>query len=263
MRSTDGLVETARQVLAASGDENLTMMAAGLAYYAFNSLIPAMLLALAGVAYFGALPEIAPVLGTTTGTSPGAITKQLQQAVGEGEGQTRAVVIAGLIFLWSSGRLFDSIRSAFEEVYGVSKSNPRLGYVLDVAVAFTTVAIAFVMITALGFALSAVVSGVLLWLATPLLLVAALFVLFFPMYYLFPAASVDAREAAPGAAFAAVAWAISGVGFRLYATTSQSVQLYGVAGGLLLLLTLFYVGGFTLLLGVTLNGVVAGRIDPG
>lgn len=263
MPSSDGLVVTFRRVAAASREENLTMMAAGLAYHAFNSLIPALLLSLAGVAYAGAFGELAPLLGSMTGTSPGAITKQLQQAAGNGESQSRAVVIAGLIFLWSSGRLFDSIRSAFEEVYGVSGSNPRLGYVLDVAVAFTTVAIAFVVITALGFALSVVLPGVLIWLATPLLLVAVLFVVFFPMYYLFPAARVDAREAVPGAAFAAVTWALSGVAFRVYATTSQSVQLYGVAGGVLLLLTWLYVGGFTLLLGVTLNGVVAGRIDPG
>ena len=263
MSSSDGPVSTVHRLVAASREENLTMMAAGLAYHAFNSLIPALLLALAGVAYSGELAELAPVIASTTGTSPDVITERLQQVGSGGAGRLRGVVIAGVIFLWSSGRLFDSIRSAFEEVYGATESNPRLGYVLDVAVAFATVAIAFGVITALGFALAGVLSGALLWLAMPLLLVGVLFVVFFPMYYLFPAASVDAREAFPGAAFAAVAWALSGIGFRVYAATSQSVELYGIAGGVLLLLTWLYVGGFTLLLGVTLNGVVAGRIDPG
>ena len=134
--------------------------------------------------------------------------------------------------------------------------------VVDVAIAFGTVAAALVVITALGFALTNLLSGTLLWLVTPLMLVGVLFVVFLPMYYLFPHPNVSVREAIPGTAFAALAWALSGLGFRLYATTSQSVQLYGVVGGLMLLLTWLYVGGFILLLGVTLNGVVAGRIEP-
>lgn len=261
MPSTEGLVETGRLLVAASREENLAMMAAGLAYHAFNSLIPALLLAFAAMAHFGELADLSPLLATTTGMSPDVSREHLQQIGNNTTGQLRAVVIAGLIFLWSSGRLFESMRSAFEEVYGVTESKPRGGLLLDVAVAFGTMAAALVVITVLGFALTNVLSGVVLWLATPLLLVVVLFVVFFPMYYLFPHSSVDVREATPGAAFAAVAWALSGIGFRLYATTSQSVQLYGVAGGLLLLLTWLYVGGFTLLLGVTLNGVVADRID--
>lgn len=262
MRSTNGLGGTFRQLVTASRDENLTVMAAGLAYHAFNSLIPALLLAFAGVAYAGGLTDLSPLLAETTGTSTGVVRGHLEQLGSNRAGQLRAVVIAGLIFVWSSGRLFGSMRSAFEEVYGTSESNRRAEFVVNVAVAFATMAAAVVAITVLGVALKTVLSGALFWLVMPVLLVVVLFVVFFPMYYLFPHSSVDVREAIPGAVFAAVTWALSGLGFRLYATTSQSVQLYGLAGGLLLFLTWLYVGGFVLLLGVILNGVVADRIEP-
>ncbi|WP_254830684.1 YihY/virulence factor BrkB family protein [Haloglomus salinum] len=50
---------------------------------------------------------------------------------------------------------------------------------------------------------------------------------------------------------------VSGIGDSLYASTSQSVQLYGVAGGVLLLLTWMYVVGMALPVGTILNVVVA------
>lgn len=261
MSAPDGLVDTVHQLVAAAREENLSMMAAGLAYHAFNSLIPAMLLVFASVAYAGKLPALASLLATATGVGQDVFSGQLQQLGNTGAGQARAVVIAGLIFLWSASRLFDSIRTAFTEVYGAGGTKPWVKNSVNAAIAFTTMATALVAITLLGAALATALSGVLLWLITPLLLVVVLFVVFFPMYYLFPYSNVDVREAIPGTAFAAIAWALSGVGFRLYATTSQSVKLYGLAGGVLLLLTWLYVGGFALLFGVTLNGVVADRID--
>lgn len=262
MAAADGLVDTFHQVVAASREENIAMMAAGLAYHAFNSLIPALLLAFAGMSYVGELVALSPILATTMGVSEDAFREVLQQAGSNQTGQFRAVIIAAFIFLWSAGRLFDSMQSAFEEVYGGTESKRRVELLVNVAIAFGTMATAVVVITVLVAGLSTVLSGVRLWLITPLLLVAVLFVVFFPMYYLFPHSSVNVREAIPGTAFAAVAWALSGIGFRFYAATSESVQLYGLVGGLLLLLTWLYVGGFTLMLGVTLNGVVADRIDP-
>lgn len=263
MAVPDGLVETVHQLVAAAREENLSVMAAGLAYHAFNSLIPAVLLVFASVAYAGELPGLASLLAATTGAGQDAIGRQLQQLGSNHAGQLRAVVIAGLIFLWSATRLFYSIRTAFTEVYGYDGTKSRATQVVNAAIAFATMATALVAITLLGATLANEFTGILVWVVTPLLLVVVLFVVFFPMYYLFPYPSVNVREAIPGTTFAAVAWALSGVGFRLYASTSQSVQLYGVAGGILLLLTWLYVGGFILLFGVTLNGVVAGRIDPG
>ena len=68
-------------------------------------------------------------------------------------------------------------------------------------------------------------------------------------------------DALPGAAFSAVVWTLSALLFRVYAATSDSVELYGVVGAILLVLTWFYLGGLTLLFGAILNAVLAGRVD--
>jgi membrane protein len=70
------------------------------------------------------------------------------------------------------------------------------------------------------------------------------------------------RLALPGSLFAATAWTVSGLALRVYASASTSVQLYGVVGAFLLLLSWLYVGGFVLMVGVVLNAVRGGHVDP-
>jgi membrane protein len=98
-----------------------------------------------------------------------------------------------------------------------------------------------------------VLSPVLLWLS-----LAAVFV---PMYYVLSASGVSVTEITPGAAFAASVWTVSLLVFRVYLSTAETVELYGIAGAVLLVLTWLYVGSFALLVGVVLNAVAAGRVE--
>lgn len=81
------------------------------------------------------------------------------------------------------------------------------------------------------------------------------------MYYRFPGRAITLREAFPGAAFVAVSWTVCAITFRLYVTSAEGVRLYGVIGGLLLLLTWLYIGGLTLLVGAILNAVLGDRVE--
>jgi len=82
-------------------------------------------------------------------------------------------------------------------------------------------------------------------------LVPILVVACFPIYYLFPDTTLTVREALPGAVFAAVGWTLL--------TTGS--QLYGVIGGVLLLVTWVYFAGQLLLVGASLNAVLSGVQD--
>jgi hypothetical protein len=95
----------------------------------------------------------------------------------------------------------------------------------------------------------------------PLFLVAALSVVFFPLYYVFPDREVTVREAVPGAVAAAAGWAFLSVAFGLYADRAGAFQLYGVIGGVLLVLAWFYLGGLVILIGGALNAALAGHGD--
>jgi membrane protein len=95
----------------------------------------------------------------------------------------------------------------------------------------------------------------------PFVLWAALIALFGPVYYLLSGNDVSVHEIAPGTVFAAAAWTVSAVGLRLYVTRSKSVDLYGVVGAVLLVLTWLYVVGLAVLVGVVLNAYLADRIE--
>ncbi|PSP27582.1 hypothetical protein BRC65_05060 [Halobacteriales archaeon QH_2_65_14] len=84
------------------------------------------------------------------------------------------------------------------------------------------------------------VGSVLRQLAGSLGLVVVLPAVFFPLYYVFPGRNVTVREGVPGAVFAATRRAILGRVFGLYASYAGGFQLYGVLGGVLLVLVWFY-----------------------
>ena len=65
-------------------------------------------------------------------------------------------------------------------------------------------------------------------------------VVLFPLYYIFPSQHVTLTGAIPGAVFAGSGWTLLGTAFGVYTTHAGSFQLYGVLGGVLLLLVWFY-----------------------
>lgn len=85
--------------------------------------------------------------------------------------------------------------------------------------------------------------------------------MFLPLYYLFPGTDVTLREVLPGAIFIGMGWTISGIGFRLYAATAESVELFGIVDGVLLFLTWMYLGSLVLLLGELLNAIIGDHVE--
>lgn len=261
MRSVRSWLRVATGVVAVAREKQLTTVAAGLAYYAFNSLIPLFLLLVIGVAVAGELGAASRVVGTVSGIDAGTVDPVLRDVVGNTTGRRRAAVLAVGILLWSSVRMFQAVNNAFGAVYETRKPQSSVRAVFDTLLILGTVAVALVLLAVVGVAVSFAAEGPLWGVATLLLLFVSLFGVFLPMYYRFPGVSMTLREAVPGALFAAFAWSLSSLGFRLYVVTSESVQLYGLVGAVLLLLTWIYLGGLALLLGVVLNAVLAGRID--
>ncbi|AFH21847.1 hypothetical protein OSG_eHP10_00185, partial [environmental Halophage eHP-10] len=96
-------------------------------------------------------------------------------------------------------------------------------------------------------------------LALPLFLAAV----FLPMYYLLPQPSIGVREALPGAAFAAVCWTLLQARFQVYAAGAAQYQVYGVIGGILLLVTWLYLAAVVVVFGGVVNVVLAHRGDGG
>lgn len=255
-------MERIREVVEVARRERLTTAAASLAFHAFNALIPFALFVLVGLTLSSELEAVVTAVGSAAGVSTSNLQRLVRTVTNTTTGRAQAAGIAFVVLLWSAGRMLHAANETFEAVYGTRRHGSWLGTLRDVLIVFVTVALALGGLAVVGVALSFVVrdAGVVVYFA-PVALFVLLSVGFTPMYYVFPGVDVTLREALPGALFAAGAWTLSSIGFLLYASVSKSVHLYGVVGGVMLLLTWLYVGGLVLLVGVVINAVLAGKVD--
>ncbi|WP_148415933.1 YihY/virulence factor BrkB family protein [Haloferax sp. KTX1] len=257
----DGARRLAARTLAVTREKNVTVTAASLAYYAFNSLVPLTLLVFVLVTTYGRVESLLPTFELLVGVDLTQFESTLRQVSGQSAGRLRAAALALGIFLWSSFRLFRGMDSVFSEVYGARKEVSMFRRFLNSALVMATVAVGVAVIAAAGLVVSFRVTQLLWSVAAPILLWVVLTVLFVPMYALFPGVDVAPLEPVPGAALAALGWTASLQVLRVYFGVSQSIELYGAAGGVLLVLTWLYVGSLALLLGVVVNAVLANRVD--
>lgn len=247
-----------KTAVAVGRKQHVTVTAAGLSYYAFNSLVPLLLLVTIAVSIVYDPETTATALESVSGLRAAEVEPVIEEIAGDG-GRTRAGLIAAGIFAYSTATMFQAVNMAFSEVYGTRKQRSGLRKAVDSLLIFAIVTVAVGLLGVVGVAL--VVDSVAVSVLSVPLLFGAFLLAFLPMYYRFPGERVTARQALPGAAFSAVVWTLSALLFRVYAATSDSVELYGVAGAVLLVLTWLYLGGLTLLFGAILNAVLAGRVD--
>jgi YihY family inner membrane protein len=250
----------ARTVVREVRARDATLLAASIAYYAFVSLLPLLVLTTVVATFLGGARLRTAALGLAgrylLPVGQGLVGEALANTTGRG-----GVTFVGLaLLLWSSLKLFRGIDTAFARIYGT----PARDFLGSLRIGVTVLAA-----VAIGSSGGVLLVGVVALLRTPVALLAplAFFVVLvaalFPVYYLTPAADVSPREALPGTLFCAGGWAGFGTAFALYATiatTSGRFALYGALGAILLLVTWFYLAGLVLLVGATVNAVRADRL---
>ncbi|QLC33186.1 YihY/virulence factor BrkB family protein [Halarchaeum sp. CBA1220] len=259
-RLTDA-VAVVRAVVARSSDAGITFLAAAVAYYAFVSLVPLLLLALAvGTALVGER-----VAGYVVGTTGAFLTPAGQQlvrdAIADAAGRSGATVVGVLVLAWSALRVFRGLDMAFSRVYGQPEAEPLAQQLGDGLVVLCAVGVAVFCAAAVGVAVPYAFGGALGDLLGTVALVCVLVCVFLPLYYVFPDADVALNEVWPGAAFAAASWTLLADAFRLYTTYIDDYRVYGVLGAAVLLSTWLYVSGTVIMVGAVLNAVLAGRTD--
>lgn len=253
--------EIIASTVAVAREKQITVNAASIAFYGFNSLLALAVLIYSAFALSGTGNALAITLEALTGVGAVEFQRVFEQVGGDAGGRRRAVVLASAISVWSSLRLFRAVESVFVEVYEVRKERSFLSHLVDSVLVLVAVAVTVVAMIVVGSLFLFRGTGVLWTVLGPFVLWVALVVLFLPMYYTFPGDDVPAREALPGAAFAAAGWTVSAAGLRVYLRVSESVDIYGVVGAVLLVLSWLYLVCLSLLLGVVLNALLADRIE--
>lgn len=251
-------VATARRIVEEVREGHLPFLAGSLAFHAFLSLLPLLLLLLiaasvfAGEALAAFILEFARLYLSPTGQ------ELLVEAVTDARDVRGGSLVGLAVLSWSAIRIFWGLDIAFAELYRTRRPTSLRRRLFDALVGLGSIGIALLAAaTSTVFALlpSIPVSNLL----NSALLVAGLTLAFLPLYWAFPDISVALREALPGAIIAAVGWTVLEQLFQLYVTRAVA-DAYGVIGGVIVLLMWLYFAALVLLFGVVVN-VVLGDHD--
>lgn len=250
------------------GNDHLTIIAAGVAFYALLALIPALA---AVIAIWGLVADPATIENQISGlgqlmpaSAMGLIESQMQRIAAQSSASLGFGAVAGILFsLWSANKgmkaLIEAMHIAYDEddERGFVKKNAvslamTVGAVVAALLAIgMVVAVPIILgIVGLGSAGATAVS-VLRW---PLLFVLMLGALGVVYRYGPSRDRAQWRWVSPGAIAATILWVIGSLGFSYYVSNFGSYnETYGSIGAAVILLMWFFLTAFFILLGAELN----------
>lgn len=243
-------------------EAEVSFLAAAIAYYAFVSMVPLVVLGVVVATTVGGESLADQVVDLSGALLAPAGEELLRSAVRARTGVGGVTAIGLVVLVWSALKAFRALDLAFSLVYGSETTTSIVETFTDAIVALSAVAGGIVAVLFVGTVVS-IGGDPLIGALGPVALFAVLVVVFLPLYYLFPDVTLGVREVLPGAAFAALGWTLLGGTFQVYATTVAGASIYGFLGAVLLTLTWFYVGALLILLGAALNAVRSGHAPGG
>ncbi|WP_435183079.1 YhjD/YihY/BrkB family envelope integrity protein [Halobellus sp. EA9] len=255
MSARTSLPAVSRSVVATVREREVTFLAAGISYYVLVSLVPILTLAVVAATVLGGADLAAQVQSIAQRYLLPTGSELVTDALADGTGRGTVSALSLAVTVWGALKLFRGVDVAFARIYGYPTS-PLLRQLSDGLVTLVTLGVATVGV-ALVAALVAVADLPLVDVLGPLVLLGFLAAAFVPLYAVIPDVRVPVRQAFPGALVAAVGWAVLSAAFGLYAQATSGVA--GALGGLLLLVTWFYLSGLLVLTGAAVNAVLSGR----
>lgn len=268
-----GWRDTIKRTLAEFKDDRGSMIAAGMAFYWFLSIFPALLAAVGFTGLVNASQQTVnsitdAIRSTLPGDAARVLTDSLDQAVNRSGGSSVIAALIGVILaLYSASAGMAALQVGLNVAYDVPedrtfvKKRLRGLLLMLVAVVLGGIATAAIVFGApLGDALRDNLpfggAFVLVWtLIRWVVGLAALAVLFAAFYYLGPNRETP-RWAwlSPGGIVATVIWLIASLGFSFYVSNLGSYgETYGSLTGVVVLLLWLYLSALAIVLGGELN----------
>lgn len=254
--------EATRRVGVTATEQEITFLAAAVAYYAFVSLLPAVVLALIVATTLGGEQLALLVLESTSQFLTESGQEVLTTALTTSDGRGGATVIGLGFLLWGTLKVFRALDTAFGNVYGTQRQDTLGNQLIDSVIVVVAIGLSLTLMFGLAAVFTAFDLGPIVGALGVLALPVVLTVAFLPMFYRFPDTAVTVREVLPGTVFAAIGWTALQGGFQLYAAVA-SISAYGIVGGVILLVTWLYLAGVIVILGAVVNVVLADYRTPG
>jgi membrane protein len=253
--------------------------AASLSYYFVYSLFPFLFFLATLMAY---IPYVRSSVGTVLKRAHDILPPQamglIDQHVRELVARPRPhlLTLGLLVTLYSASRGVDAVRKALNLAYDVKESRPLWKTEL-LAFGMTMGGAAVLLV---GVALLAAGGGAGMWAANHLGIrteyvliwswlrwpVTALVVMFCAAlaYYLLPDVEQEFRFITPGSVAGTLVWLLAAWGFSQYAAHFGSYNItYGSIGGVIVLMTWFYISGFIFLMGGETNAILEHAASEG
>ncbi|SDQ90761.1 YhjD/YihY/BrkB family envelope integrity protein [Natronobacterium texcoconense] len=243
-------------------EKNVPFMAASIAYQAFISLLPLLVLVFFFVTIVGDEQFAQQVTETTEGALPESGQLFVEESIEDSPATAGSTVIGIVVLVWGSLKIFRGLDKAFSEIYDTAEEGSFVDTVRDALIVFGAIGGALLVAAGMGIAFAFLPDIPGLGLVQSLLLVVVLTLAFYPMYYYFPDVGASRREVIPGVVLAAVGWMALQSLFRVYVGFAAD-EGGGVLGGIILLLTWLYFGGLILLSGAVVNAIGTGYLEPG
>jgi membrane protein len=250
-----------RRILAEARSVRVTFLAAAVAYYAFVSLVPLLLLALSVGSLLGGETFAISVVNAIGGFLSPQGQELVRNALTETGGRSGVTILGLVLLTWSGMKVFRAIDTAFSQVYGVDVPESFLEQLGQVSLVLGSIGVSVITVVSLNGLLPRLGNIPFLDVVGVVLTFSILPLSFLPMYYTFPDVRMSLREAVPGAILAATGWVGLVIGFRIYAAIAGSGSIYGILGGVLLVIMFLYLAASIMILGAVTNAVLAGRTD--
>jgi membrane protein len=249
-------------------EDNIDIIASGLALYALLAVFPALAAAVSIYGLFASPDDVASHLQQVAAALPEDATRILQEQLGKLSQNTQDTLSVGIaigiaVALWSARKGMVALMKVTNVAYDEDESRGFFKQ-LFVSLAFTIGAvIGFLAVLLLGVAVPFVLSLLPLGPAAEFVLLAVRWLLLFGVAVLGLAIvyrfAPDRNKAqwrwiTPGSFIAAVLWLIGSVLFALYVRNWGSYgETYGALGGVVVMLMWFYLSGYIIILGAEIN----------
>lgn len=266
-----GWWEITKRTVRETLEDDAQGLAAQLAYYFFLSLFPTLLCLIAIASLFplqNFVDEMTTMLGPVLPAEALNIVREQMLKIAEGD-DTALLSFGLLLALWSSSAAMGAVVHATNRAYDIEDSRPWWRVRL-LAILLTLGLSIFILLS-----LTLVLAGPQLadlataWLGMPVIWAWIWKVVQWPLafflvttaigliYYFAPDADQDWVWITPGSFVATVLWLLASLGFRFYVVNfGNYTETYGAIGGIIVVLTWFYLSALAILIGAELNAEI-------
>jgi membrane protein len=266
-----GLWQFAKTVSKRISDNAVSDRAAQLSYYFVFALFPFLFTLVTLAAYLPVKDAVNQLMARLDPLMPEAAMQIIRgQLTKLATTQRPHLLTFGLVLaLWSASRGVDALRTALNLSYDVKESRPWWK-VQVIALSVTVATSALMLLAIAGMALG---SGIGLWLAAKVhvdqfwallwgwlrwpITAAGVMLVLALLYYFLPDVKQEWRYVTPGSLLGTALWLLLTWAFSMYAENFASYdKTYGAIGGVIVLMTWFYISGFVFVLGGEVNAVI-------